>query len=292
MSAEQTVREGNPTAALAGLQDQVRSDPANAELRVFLFQLLSILGQWGRAMNQLNVAGELDDGTLAMVQTYREALNCERLRAEIFAGRHTPLVLGKPAQWVALVMEALKLSAEGRHAEAEALRGEAFETAPETAGTIDEQAFAWIADADMRLGPQLEVIVNGRYYWVPFERIREIHIEEPADLRDLVWMPAHFTWANGGEAVGLIPARYPGSESSDDPLIQMARKTEWVEQEGNLYTGLGQRLLATDTDEFPLMDVRVITLDTADEAEETKAPDSEAAETEAGEGGAGPAGGR
>ena len=47
------------------------------KLRVFLFQLLCVLGQWERALTQLNVAAELDAQALAMAQMYREALQCE-----------------------------------------------------------------------------------------------------------------------------------------------------------------------------------------------------------------------
>jgi len=277
MFAEQSLREGSLDETLTQLQDQVRKDPANASHRVFLFQLLAVLGDWNRAATQLKVAGELDAGTLAMVQTYREALRCEVLRADIFAGRNTPLVFGQPEKWVALLIEALRASAEGDHAGAQSLREEAFELAPATAGSIDGQAFEWIADADQRLGPILEVVVNGAYYWVPFDRIREIRIEAPADLRDLVWMPAQLIWSNGGGTVGLIPTRYPGSEASEDSLIRLARRTEWSEPEPGVYVVLGQRMLATDAAEFPLMDVRTITLDTG--AEDEAASESGADET-------------
>ena len=67
-AAEQSVREGNLDAALSSLQDQVRKDPAKAELRVFLFQLLSVMGQWERALTQLNVAADLDARALAMAR--------------------------------------------------------------------------------------------------------------------------------------------------------------------------------------------------------------------------------
>ena len=53
-------------------------------------------------------------------------------------------------------------------------------------------------------------MISGRYFWIPVQNIRQIKIEPPTDLRDLVWLPVHFTWANEGEAVGLIPSRYPG----------------------------------------------------------------------------------
>ena len=56
----------------------------------------------------------------------------------------------------------------------------------------------------------LEAVINGRYYWVPFSRLAEVTIEAPEDLRDVVWMPAHLQFENGGEMVALIPTRYPG----------------------------------------------------------------------------------
>ena len=260
---------------LTKVQDQVRREPANPKHRIFLFQLLSILGQWERALTQLNVLEEMDAGSLPMVQTYLEALRCEMLRADVFAGRRSPLIFGDPEPWVALLLEALRLTAEGHHEQATPVRAQAFEGAPATSGMIDDQPFSWIADADSRLGPVLEAIVNGRYFWIPFHRIGSVKLEAPADLRDLVWMPALFTWGNGGEAVGLIPARYPGSPTSSDPALQLSHKTEWIEQAEDVYIGMGQRMLATDEGEYPLLDARLLRLG---EAAANPAPDVSPAE--------------
>ncbi len=260
MLAEERLRGGDVQESLAQLQEQVRKDPANAKHRIFLTQLLAISGEWERATNQLNVLGELDAETLAMVQTYREAMRCEVLRADVFSGRATPLVFGKPERWMALLLEALRVTGQGNNAQAKPLREEAFELAPAVPGTIDGRKFEWIADADLRLGPVLEAVINGNYYWVPFEHIRELKIEEPADLRDFVWMPAQFIWSNGGGTVGLIPTRYPGSESSEDSRVLMGRMTQWLESEPGVYLGLGQRILATDVEEYPLMNIRHVTL--------------------------------
>jgi type VI secretion system protein ImpE len=112
----------------------------------------------------------------------------------------------------------------------------------------------------MRLGPVCEAIINGRYYWVPFARLARIDLEPPADLRDVVWMPAHFQFANGGETVGVIPTRYAGSEAVDDPQIRLARKTVWTEVSPDVFWGSGQRILTTDGGEHALMDVRTITI--------------------------------
>ena len=254
------LRGGDIGAAREALQAQIRAEPANAELRVFMFQLFCVTGDWERALTQLSVAGDMDAGTLGMVQVYREALRSEALRAEVFAGRRSPLIFGDPEQWVALMLEALKRTAVGDAVQGQALRDEAFEMAPVTSGRINDEPFEWIADADTRLGPMLEAIVNGRYYWIPFSRVAELRIEKPEDLRDFVWMPAEFKWSNGGDAVGLIPTRYPGSEAAADPSIRLGRRTEWVDQGNDTHFGLGQRMLATDLNEYPLMEVRNITL--------------------------------
>jgi type VI secretion system protein ImpE len=261
------LREGQVDQALAQLQAEVRKNPADSKQRVLLFQLLAVLGQWERAANQLKVAGELDAKAAAMVQTYRTALDCEVFRVAVFAGDKTPLVFGAPEDWIARLLEALRLTAAGNHAQAEALRTQALEQAPAIAGSIDGQAFEWIADADSRIGPVCEAIVNGKYFWIPFARLQTIAIEPPEDLRDVVWMPARLTFANGGESVALIPTRYPGSEAQAEGALRLARKTEWTQAAANTYLGSGQRMLATDQAEYAIMDVRRIQLDSTSAAE-------------------------
>jgi type VI secretion system protein ImpE len=257
-AAERAVREGDLDAAVRHLQEQVRHRPADPKLRIFLFQLLCVLGQWDRALTQLNVAAELDPSALAMAQMYREAIGCELLRAGVFDGKRSPLIFGEPSEWLALLIESLLVGGTARSGEAHALRERAFEAAPTTSGTIDNQPFEWIADADMRLGPVCEAIINGRYYWVPFDRLSQIAFDAPTDLRDVVWLPAHFEFTNGGDAVGLIPTRYAGTERDEDPQLRLARKTVWHEVAADVFVGAGQRQFATDTGEHAAMDVRAI----------------------------------
>ncbi len=261
MQAEELLRAGQLTEALAALEAEVRTDPSNDKVRVFLFQLLSVMGDWERALNQLNVAADLDVVNLLMAQVCRAALNCEALRAEIFAGKRSPLVFGEPDDWISLLIQANQMIAAQKSLPSQELRERAFDLAPAIPGSIDGQRFQWIADADSRLGPVLEAIVDGKYYWVPFAAVKQIQIDPPTDLRDMVWIPAHFTWVNGGEATGLIPTRYPFSEASEDNAVRLARKTEWTERPGEVYIGLGQRMFATDIDEFSLLQVKHIELD-------------------------------
>ncbi|MGW8392290.1 type VI secretion system accessory protein TagJ [Pseudoduganella sp. HUAS MS19] len=259
--AEQSLRNGDPAAALQLLQESVRLAPDDAKLRIFLFQLLLVLGQWDRALTQLGVAAELDAAALPMAQMYGDAIRCEAQRARVFEGSTAPMVFGQPDEWLALLVESALQAGRGQALQAEQLREMAFGRAPASSGTIDGQPFNWIADADPRLGPVLEAVINGKYYWLPFSHLSEIVLEAPEDLRDLVWMPAHFSFINGGEAVGLIPTRYPGSESSGDSALLLGRKTDWRQVAPGNFQGLGQRMLATDAGELPLMDIRRIRID-------------------------------
>jgi type VI secretion system protein ImpE len=272
--AEQTLKGGDPLAALTQLQEQVRAKPADFKLRIFLFQLLCVVGHWERALNQLNVASNLDPSAIGMAQMYGDAIRCEAIRVEVFDGKKSPMIFGEPDQWLALLIESLLVGGRGEPERSHELRARAFEEAPTTQGSIDGKPFEWIADADSRLGPVLEAVINGRYYWVPFSRLLKVDIEPPEDLRDMVWMPAHLQFENGGESVAFIPTRYPGSESSADGLIVLARKTVWEEIATDTFRGLGQRVITTDVDDIPLMDVRSIVLTPGGEDETPAAGDA------------------
>jgi type VI secretion system protein ImpE len=198
-----------------------------------------------------------------MEQMYGDAVRCEAIRNDVFAGRRAPMVFGQPDQWLALLIESLLVGGRGSQQQSEELRLRAFEEAETSPGEINGQPFEWVADADSRLGPVLEAVINGRYYWVPFARLAGVTLEAPEDLRDLVWMPAKLLFENGGEVLGLIPTRYPGSEQSEDGLVVLARKTVWQEATQDAHHGLGQRLIATDAGEVPLLELRELVIRTS-----------------------------
>ncbi len=261
---EDYLAENDLKGTLTSLQELVRKKPGESRLRIFLFQLLAVMGQWERALNQLNIVGDMDDSALAMVMMYRQMLTCEAYREEVFAGRKDPVIFGDPSEWMALLIQALKMTAEGRDTEASEIRMQAFENAPATPGKLNGKLFDWIADGDSRLGPMLEVILEGRYLWVPFAVIADIVIEPPEDLRDTVWLPAYLTWSNGSASPGLIPTRYPRSFEHGDDLLALSKKTVWEQRGESTYLGLGQRMVITDQGDFSLMDVRTIELAATD----------------------------
>jgi type VI secretion system protein ImpE len=259
LPARETLQSGNVRQALDLLKAEVRRAPRDVRLLTFLFQMFCITGEWDRALTQLHVAGELDPLAYPMVQTYQATVRCEVLRAKVFAGDRTPNVLGDPGPWLPLLIQATRLLATGQPEQAASLRDAAFDAAPSVPATIDGAAAEWIADADPRLGPTIEAIIDGKYLWIPYDRIRAIALDPPQDLRDQVWMPATFTWTNKGSAVGFIPTRYPGTTDSADPALLLARRTEFHDTE-HWSIPIGQRMIVTDSAEIALMDLRHLDL--------------------------------
>lgn len=281
MHPEELLKTGDLDGTLKTLSEAIRGDASNGALRVFLFQLLSVRGDWKRAIAQLKVSAELDPMAVPMAQTYREGIVCEVYRGKVFEGEKDPLIFGEPQEWIALMLEALKANAAGAHDQAAETRARAFDAAPTTSGTMDGEAFEWMADADMRLGPLLETVINGKYYWLPFTALNKIEFEDPADLRDAVWTPCTLTFVNGGDTVALIPTRYAGTAENGTDIEKLARATEWTDLGSETFAGRGQRILATDLGDKSLMDVRLIEFDNeiVEEAtDEDPAPSAEDAQ--------------
>ena len=258
MTSAELVQSGKLEEGLALLQSEIRNHPEDTRLRLFLFQLNCVLGRLDKALTQLQVVASLNAETLLLAQIFRPVITCELLRREVFAGKRTPIIFGEPASWLRQLVRANELVARGEFLAAAESREQALAEAPASSGKLNGEPFEWIADADSRLGPVLEAFIEGKYYWVPFNRIQKIESEKPSDLRDLVWLPVQFTWVNGGSVPGHIPARYPGTEAVTDGGLRLARKTDWQTQPGDSYLGLGQRILNTDANEYPLLECRMI----------------------------------
>lgn len=264
-TATEALRSGDLSATLDALQAEVRAKPGDAKLRIFLFQLLCVLGDWKRAITQLKLCAELDALAIPMAQTYREAIICEVFREKVFAGEKEPLIFGEPQEWIALIVQALGALAGGDAARAASLRNSAFDQVPDAGGgSLNGTRFDWVADADMRLGPILEVVVAGKYYWMPFSAIDTLTVEEPEDLRDSVWTAAQIKVRSGGAFVALIPTRYAGTPQQGDDAAKLARSTRWQDAGAETFVGIGQRLLTTGETDVALMDLRELKMDATD----------------------------
>jgi type VI secretion system protein ImpE len=263
MTPEELIKAGELQQALSAAKQNVQANPADPKHRVYLFQLQCVLGQWKESLAQLSILNDMDADSSMFANVFSPVVESEILRSEIFKGSKTPIIFGEPEDWMGVLVHANQMAAQGEIAAYDEAQKRAFDKAPATKGKIDGTAFEWIADADTRLGPMLEVILQGCYRWVPFMRIASIKFEPTKNLCDLVWRSANFTWTNGGAASGFVPVRYFTSENCPDSAIQLARKTEWIKKSEQLFIGIGQRVLTNDQADTSILEIKEITLEVA-----------------------------
>lgn len=268
LDPQEALRSGDIEGCRAALTAQIKAEPGDIKLRAFLAQLLMVEGNWDRAGKQLDMIAELDASAIDLVTDYRAALASEATRLDVMAGRKAPSIMGEPSEWIAKLVEALRLDAAGAHEAAYSLRNEAFEAAPTSSGEVDGAKFDWLSDADQRFGPVLEATMNGEYHWIPFDAIVTIDFEPPKDLRDLVWTVGIMTLTNGGQWPILVPTRYPNSDTQSDGEAghALAKRTDWSVLHEDHYAGTGQRMLTSNEADLPLLDIRNITFDRESDA--------------------------
>jgi type VI secretion system protein ImpE len=255
-TAIEALRAGDPARALALVMEEVRAHPASLAPRLALFRIACIEGQWERARRQLEAIPSLDAETAMFAKLYTALIEAGAERTAVLEGRAAPVTIGEPPAFVAHLAQALAHDAAGEREAAAAQRRAAVDAASAVPGELDGAAFAWLMDADPRFGPCLELVVHGRYRWLPLERLRDLRSDGPRDLEDVVWLPVTLTLAGGEEVAAHLPGRYPGSEAAADPLVRLGRATVFDEAG----RGLGGRLLASDGGDHPLMAVRRIRL--------------------------------
>jgi len=246
-------QEGNLTAAIEAIADEIRNEPNNANKRAFLVELLCFQGDFERADKQLNTLVTLETQAALMVGTWRQLIRAAQLRQDVYDSGCIPDVIEVPTP---AIENALALSV--------ALRDDKATDITALIAGIDEKAVAaqyrindnnvqdW-RDLDDMNASILEVLAsNGKYFWVDFSQVVELQFSAPERPLDLLWRKANITLTNGTEGEVFIPAMYPLAEDSDD-ATKLGRKTQWVEHNG-LVRGQGLRTWLVGDEALSIME--------------------------------------
>ena len=256
-NALELLKEGNLEAALSAGKGAVRDDPGDPEARAQLFQLFCLNGEWDRADAQLDALLTSANQQAPIWKQFQILMKLEHQRLDCHQKAEAPPIVGEPADWMAPFAKAFEMHQSGDIAGGAALRAEALDNASASAGRIGDVEFGWLMDGDGRYGPMLEAFLptEGDYCWVPFSTLTSLRVEKPVQVNHFVWIPAHFTWSDGRVLHGYVPTRYVGSEGGDANLA-LARGTEWADAGSDVFTGIGQRVLMSADDDFPILEIR------------------------------------
>ena len=267
MTTRELLDAGQLIAAVASLTAEVRVRPADPALRISLFELLSFQGELDRAAKQLDVVGTQGAEEEIAVQQYRNILKAEALRRKFFAGHAQPK-LGDPSPaYTSHYLAGIRAFAAG-DLPAAAAAFEAGEAArPLLAGSLNDEPFDDFRDADDRVGPFLELFLSDEYHWIPWEMIRSATIEEPKDVRNLLFLAVSILLHSGPRLAGFTPALYPDSHLQAD-AVKLGRQTDWDESRG-FAVGVGQRVFFAGERQPALLEIRDLEFSDADEPQDS-----------------------
>ncbi|HEX4128840.1 MAG TPA: type VI secretion system accessory protein TagJ [Pirellulales bacterium] len=260
MDIKQLFADGDLTAAIAGVTQQVKSRPTDLSARTLLFELLCFAGELDRAEKQLDAIAQLDEKSEWAVQVYRNLIAAERKRRRLFSEGLKPEALLDWPPYVRLHLEAINRLREGHPDEARAALDEAEDMYPAVTGSADGRTFDDLRDCDDLLSPVLELMVLQDYLWLPLEQVRSLEITAPERPRDLLWIPVRLTLTDGAERSGYMPVRYHGSHEHADDQVKLGRLTDWSAEPGGPTTGQGMRTLLVGDEALGLLEMRNVSI--------------------------------
>jgi type VI secretion system protein ImpE len=159
-------------------------------------------------------------------------------------------------------LEAAGLLRLGRPEDASSLLAQAEEATPPIKGKLNGKPFESLRDADDLFSGVLEVMAQGRYFWVGLDQIVSIAMNPPSFPRDLLYAPARIELESETGEV-FLPVLYPTSYRHGDDQIRLGRMTDWVTSEGGSVFGVGARIYLVDDDSASLLDFRELVRDEA-----------------------------
>lgn len=259
MDAQTLLQSGDIAGARAALATQLRMEPGDSKARQFFWQLIALHGEWEKAGTQLQALATAEPKAMMLAGVYNQALAAMLVRDAVWAGKERPQSIVGTEPWVDGLLDALHATTV-MAPDAEARVMAALDAAPANAGSLNGEAFAWVADADQRFGPMLEVIVGDQYGFLPFAAVKRIVAKGPEELRDLIWLQVDIELRSGQSSAAMLPVTYPGTGASRDAALMMARATHWQDRAG-IEIGLGQHLLSTDGPECGVLELRQLVID-------------------------------
>jgi type VI secretion system protein ImpE len=255
MNPAELYKAGQLQEAIQGQVEEVKAHPLDQAQRLFLFELLAFAGDLERARRQIE-AVTYDEPDLERAATsYRKLLDSEQARRELFAQVQAPGFFGEPSEHLRLRLEVIKRLREDKPAEAAHTLVRALEATPACRGTLNGHPFESLRDEDDLLSGVLEVMAQGRYYWVGLEQVKVLTINPPRFPRDLLYIPARIELAEE-EGDIFLPALYPGSHEHPDNQVKLGRVTGWIPIGDEFARAVGLHTFLRDGDPIGLLEWR------------------------------------
>jgi type VI secretion system protein ImpE len=259
MTAKELIQAGRLMDARAQLTEEIKVAPTNVSARTLLFQVLAFSGEWDKAERHLDILALQNVKAETGVQVYKNLVAAERERQEVYRGERCPSFMTTTPPYLQLFFAFRESLIRGNLAEAELLFAQVEGQLPVVSGVINGVPFRDFRDGDSFLSHFLEVFVHDKILWIPFDSLRELSVQPPKTLLELLWIPARIVTWEGLTTNCFLPVLYPDSATHDNELVRLGRMTDWLEMGGGFYRGLGQHVFLIDDDQKGLLELRDVT---------------------------------
>ena len=259
MTASQLYQSGQLQQAVASATQAVKERPTDATSRWLLCELLCFSGDLTRADLQLDAIGQQDMKLAVGVSQFRHLIRAEQARQQFYSEGRVPEFLDQPSEELKLRLEASIRVREGAVSEAAKLLEKAEELRRPLAGKCNGKAIGDFRDLDDLSASYLEVLTsNGKYYWVPLERVDRIEFTAPQRARDLIWRAASLAVQSGPDGQVYVPVIYPATSAQQEERLKLGRATEWQGGDGAPTRGLGQRTFLAGEEDLSIMQIETV----------------------------------
>lgn len=242
MTARECYEAGRLDDAVQAALAEVKAAPADSPRRVLLAELSCFAGDVERADRQLDLLADVDPKSALGISLFRQLVRAEQARRQFWTEGRVPEFLVEPTEVLKQHLQASILVRDGDATSAAAMLVAAEEARPKVAGICDGQAFDDFRDLDDLTSCFFEVLTsNGKYYWVPFEKIELVELRPVQRVRDLLWRRARMIVREGPDGEVFIPCLYPGSHGESEDPLRLGRATDWRGGSGSPTRGVGLR---------------------------------------------------
>jgi type VI secretion system protein ImpE len=233
---------GDLDGAIESLSAEVRRNAADTSRRAMLAELLCFAGELERADRMLDAIAELDPSLSVGVALFQHLLRAEQARQRFYLGGDLPEFIDKPTQHEQMYLKALILLRDGEAASAAQLLDEAEQARVPLAGKLNGEPFPDLRDADDICATHMDVLTsNGKFYWIPLDRVSSVTFHRPARRRDLLWRRATMDVRGGPSGDVFVAAIYPPAGQTLTAAQRLGHQTDFVGGNGAQGRGLGLR---------------------------------------------------
>jgi type VI secretion system protein ImpE len=259
MNPREAYRAGDLKGAIAGMNEEVRQHPTDTSRRGFLCELLCFAGELDRADKLLDTLAAQDPQSTLGIAAFRHLIRAEQARQQFHTEGRLPEFLGQPSPVLQLHLQASIHVREGKLAEAAALLEQAESQRPHTIGTCDGKPFDDLRDLDDLTSAFFEVLTsNGKYYWVPVDRVQHMEFRAPERPHDLLWVRVHMIVRDGPDGEVFLPTLYAGTHADSEDRFRLGRATDWRGGDGSPMKGVGLRTFLVGDEDRTILSLKEI----------------------------------